>query len=119
MALKDLTPADKQVVYACLRAISEGPFIGDFEFHARLGLHRAEFAAVLERWPVLDDSRPESDDALAINGCFGEVCYGVPIGEDDWAKWFNVPRADVARVYRTWAQGQKGNPGGNVNPGTY
>ena len=67
------------MVFGCMLAILEGPFIDDSEFHARLGLERHVMRDILSRWPILDDEADESPARLAINNCMNEVCHGVRI----------------------------------------
>src|SRR5262245_16731568 len=103
MALQDITEADRSVILECVKAIAHGPFLDDVECHPRLGLDRPQLNAVLNSWPRLDDSREDSDQALAINNCLNEICYGVPISDSEWDTWFSVSRDQVKRVYDKWA----------------
>jgi hypothetical protein len=103
MALEQLPSNSKEVVFQCMKAILNGPFIDDFEFHARLGIDRETLKSILSRWPNLDDSEDSSDESLAVNNCLNEVCYGLDISEGEWSKWFNVARTEIERVYKEWA----------------
>jgi len=103
MALQDLTDIERSAVRQCLRAIIDGPFIEDWEFHTRLGIHRTTAKTILASWRYLDDSIEDSDTFLAINNSMNEVCHGVPISPDEWEKWFTASREEIRRTFRKWA----------------
>ena len=63
--MRELTEKEMELVRQCLRAAVQGPFFPDWEFHTLFGLEREDVAAVLSRWPDLDDSR-EVDRAWGI-----------------------------------------------------
>jgi hypothetical protein len=85
-------------------AILEGPWINDREFQTRLGIDCEGLRCLLAVWPRLDDVADDSPARLAINSCMNEVCHGVPIAAEEWARWFTVSRHEVAATYRKWAK---------------
>ena len=104
MALMDLPEADREVVWQCLRAIVQGEFIADVEFHARLGLSRAQIRALLASWPRINDRDDDSDACLALNNSMNEVCHGAAIKPREWQTWFTVPNDEVKAVFERWAR---------------
>jgi len=99
-----MVDSQRNVIRQCLRAIQEGPFIEDWEFHTRLGMHRKELEELLSRWPNIDDSRDDSIEVLAINNCFNEICHGVGISDVEWKAWMTVSRSEVRQAYKDWAK---------------
>jgi hypothetical protein len=99
-----LSQADKEIVRLCLVAVLEGPWIEDWEFHTRLGIDRRDLWRILSEGPHLDDSGHDSIDCLAINNCLNEVCYGIPISEEEWRLWFQVSRETIQATYGEWAR---------------
>jgi hypothetical protein len=63
-----------------------------------------ELKEVVEKFPNLDDSNDDSNDALAINNSLNEICYGIRFTEDKWRKYFTKSYEDVERVYKKWAK---------------
>ena len=103
MALWALSDTDQQVIFQCLKAILEGPFIDGLEFQTRLGINRDELSQVVQAWPNVDDSNQDSVEALAINNCMNELCHGLNISDCQWSQWLGVDRRDVCEVYSRWA----------------
>ena len=104
MALEMLSPDDQWIVRQALAAISQGAYLDDAAFSARIGVERAEIADMLTRWPRVDDTRRDAPAGFAINNCLNEICHELRLAPDEWNRWFDVPRDEVAAVYRRWAR---------------
>ena len=102
MALKDLSAPEQQIVLQCMRAIAEGNEIDDPEFHSRLGITREILGRIIASWPEIDDQIVDSDEFLAVNNCLNEVCHGIRLTSDEWARQFTVPRESVKQAYSHW-----------------
>jgi hypothetical protein len=103
-AVRQLATSEQETVRRAIRAVVEGPFIDDWEFRIRLGLHRGVAKSVLSSLPNIDDSASDSDAFLVINNCLNEVVSGIPITDADWLEWFSESREEVKRVYEKWAR---------------
>lgn len=102
MIFHTLQEGEKAVVCKCFSFILRSGLIDDAEFQTRLGLVRSDLEEVARLCPNLDDSNLLVE--LSINNCLNEVCYGLPISEDDWPKWFTVPKNEVEHIYTKWAK---------------
>jgi hypothetical protein len=107
MSLKALTEDERTLVLKCLRAVVEGPFISDGDFHSIFGLCRAEVAQVASRWPRVDES--EAEVRQAINGSmnslliwFGWQDENPEQGETLLRQWTGVSAAEIERVFAKW-----------------
>src|SRR6476659_10547809 len=91
--LNSLNDAEKQVVFECLRAASDGPFFPDWEFHSLFGLHRDQVRRIVASIPDIDDS--SEDNALAINNAMNNL-IGYPHGQEAaWPQFISISREDV------------------------
>jgi hypothetical protein len=104
MAFQQLSPLEKDIVRQAMRAVIDGPFIDDWEFHARMGVYRPEAQTILRSWPDLDDSTYDSATFLTINNSLNELCYGLWISDEEWSEWLSVPREELRRIYVSWAR---------------
>ncbi|HEY6417946.1 MAG TPA: hypothetical protein VIX59_02995 [Candidatus Binataceae bacterium] len=104
MFFAQLTEREQDIVRQCMNAIFKGPYIENPEFQTRLGINREALQKVIQSWPVLDDSKEDSDVYLAINNCLNEVCHGIKIPSGDWPLWFNSLREEIKAVYVKWAK---------------
>ena len=104
MAIEMLSPDEQWVVRQALAAIAQGDYLSDADFGARIGVERTEIAELLARWPRVDDTRRDAPAGFAINNCLNEICHGLRLAPDEWNRWFDVPRDEVAAVYRRWAR---------------
>lgn len=102
MSLKELSKEDQEIVLQCLRAIAEGDEIEDWEFQTRLGMTRPIVKKFISQWPNIDDRLQDSEEFLAINNCMNEVCNGIRLTPEEWAKWFTQSTDAVRRTYRNW-----------------
>ena len=50
-----LTESERNLVRQCLDAAVHGGFFPEWEFHTLFGIERAQVAAVLLRWPDIND----------------------------------------------------------------
>lgn len=108
MAFERLGSEERDIVLRCMRLILLEPsYIDDFEFHARLGLDRADLETVIAAGENLDDRRDDSDACLAVNNCLNEVCHGVRIEKEDWDRYIGIPMEAVRIVFEKW-RGLKG-----------
>lgn len=92
----------KKIVRECLVAILEGPFIPEWELHARVGLDREGLRSIIEKWPELDDAEQNSPAHLAINNCMNEVCHDIRFSVHEWKNWFTASRETIQSIYRKW-----------------
>ena len=98
--LSSLSDAEKQTVFECLRAASEGPFFPDWEFHTLFGLQRDQVSRIAAAIPRIDDSSEEV--ALAINSAMGNLVGYPHRQEDTWSRFISVPEKEVNRVLSKW-----------------
>src|SRR3954471_19325806 len=73
--LSSLSEREKQTVFECLRAASDGPFFPDWEFPTLFGLERDQVRRIVAAIPHIDDSSEEV--ALAINNAMVNL-FGYP-----------------------------------------
>ena len=102
MRLHKLTEEQRAVIYDCMNTVLKAPFIEDPEFQTRLGIGRKQLKAVIDRWPRLQDSSPDSEDSIAINNCLNELAYGIPMTDAEWSNWLNSSRDEVRIVFHEW-----------------
>ena len=102
-----LTEGERELVRQCLVAAVEGPFFPEWEFHTIFGVEREEVAAVLARWPQLDESKDV--DRSAVNNSLNNL-LGYPHGcEAQWSAFIDAPPSEVARVLAKWRGNQPGS----------
>jgi hypothetical protein len=109
MSLLGLTQKERDIILRCLRAAVEGPFFPDWEFHTLFGLKRSEVAALLARWPALDDSDDEVRCAIgnSLNNLLGYP-HGIPLEE-----WVGESESEVERISQKWRHATESDvPGG-------
>jgi len=111
MYFSQLNEQEKQIILESMKAVLESGEL-EYEYHSRLGIEEKELKEVIEKFPNLDDSNDGSNDALVINNCLNEICYGMKFTEDKWRKYFTKNYEDVERVYKKWAQLRGWNPTG-------
>jgi hypothetical protein len=99
MPLADLTAAEREVVYDCLKCVAAGEVIAhDWEFHSLFGLEPREFQAVVGAWPKIDDK--EEVVELAINNSLNSL-LGL-VDADTFARHIPHRREEVARIFSKW-----------------
>jgi hypothetical protein len=74
----------------------------DSEFETRIGVERGEVAALLMRWPHVDDQRDDSPITVAINNALNEVANGLALSAEDWQQ-LGASRAEVEAAHARWA----------------
>jgi hypothetical protein len=100
MSLSSLTAAEKQIVFECLVAASDGPFFPDWEFHTLFGLDRDRVRQIAAAAPNIDDSN--EDVALAINNSMTNL-LGYPHDQEAaWSNFISVSEKEVDRVFEKW-----------------
>jgi hypothetical protein len=102
--LAGLEQDEREIIRSCITAILNGNFLDDDEFQTRLGVGRQEFAQVLDSFPAANYNADDPIPVLSINNTLNEICYGIGMSENDWSKWFDVPREKVQAVYEKWAR---------------
>jgi hypothetical protein len=113
MGLKHLTKDEQQIVLRCIRAIVEGPFLCEGDFHSIIGLERSEAATVASRWPSVDES--EEDVHLAINNSMNALLIWFGWQDEDPASgstllrhWTGATPEEIERVFEKWRTPQQG-----------
>jgi hypothetical protein len=107
MALADLSPEERQIVFECLRATATGPFFPDWEFHTLFGIERGDVKAIVDAWPAVDEAN--ENVSLAINNSMNNL-LGYPHGRDrEWLQYMSVPPKEVARIFKKWRGEQISN----------
>jgi uncharacterized protein YccT (UPF0319 family) len=102
MYFSQLSEKDKQVVFQCLKAVSEGSFLED-EFHSRIGIEKDDLQKIIDSYPEIDHSDDDSNESLAVNNCLNEICHGLQFSETEWKRWFSVTREEIAETFKNWA----------------
>src|SRR4051812_41259647 len=98
--LGTLNEREKQTVFECLRAASDGPFFPDWEFPTLFGLERDQVRRIAAAIPDIDDSLEEV--ALAINNAMVNL-FGYPHDHEAvWSQFISVPEEEVNRVLTKW-----------------
>jgi len=98
--LSSLSERERQTVFECLRAASEGPFFPDWEFHTLFGLERDQVRRIAAAIPDIDDSSEEV--ALAINNAMAHLTGYPHHQEAVWSQFISVPEEEVDRVFSKW-----------------
>ena len=108
MTLNNLTDAETEVVFDCLRCVAAGDVIlDDWEFHILFGITFDRLEEIVRRLPDIDES--DEDVQLAINNSLNNL-LGYPHGRD--ARFLArvvVPRQEVARIFCKWRGWPKGS----------
>ena len=102
MAFADLSPNEKQIVLECMKAIADGPYFQDWEFHTRLGIERPTLRRIISIWPAINDRSDDSDGFLAINNCLNEICHGIQIADPEWQSRFAHSKDEVKSTLHKW-----------------
>src|SRR3954470_11994485 len=100
MPLSDLTDAEREVVWQCLRVSVEGPLFPEWEFQTLFGVSRETVKRVLSAWPHVDDL--QQDVHLAINNSMNLLFFYPPDDEFNWDKWITFPMGEIKRVFLKW-----------------
>lgn len=111
MAFKRLSTNDQELALQCMKAIANGSEIGDWEFHTRFGITRSTLERIITMWPEIDDGPEGSDEFLAINNCFNEICHAIKIPQAEWGNLFSQPRDKIKQAYAKWLR-LRGSSGG-------
>ena len=103
MSLDKLSPEDVALIGRALEALAEGDIIEEFEFGTRIGVELADFREMIVRWPAWDDTNDESTECIAINNTLNDLLHGVGLSERRCFEMLGAGRAELSRVYETWA----------------
>lgn len=107
MSLKTLTEDERALVLKCLRAVIDGPFICEGDFHCLFGLERVEVAEIASQWPLLDESKKEVGQAInnSMNSLliwFGWQDENPKQGETLLRQWTGASAEEIERVFAKW-----------------
>ena len=93
MRIPGLQESDVDVIRACLRATTEGPFFPDYEFAMLLGFTREEFRKVAADFP----ESLSRDVMRAVGGAFNNLIRYPHRHHDDevWYQWIPISRDDL------------------------
>jgi hypothetical protein len=95
-----LNEREKQTVFECLRAASDGPFFPDWEFQTLFGLERNQVRRIAAAIPDINDSSEEV--ALAINNAMAHLTGYPHQKETLWSQFISVSEEEVDRVFDKW-----------------
>jgi len=104
MPFHQLPQRQKDLIRECIVAITQGPFLEEWEFQMRMGITRAELNTVLAQWPDFDDSADEAVETLAINNCMNEILNGVFVSPHQSEQWFTGTELEMNEAYKHWAE---------------
>ena len=101
MPLKNLTDAETEVVFECLRCVATGEVIlNDWEFQTVFGIKFEALLEIVRALPIIDESK--EDVQLAVNNALNNL-LGYPHGcHAQWANYISVPQPEVARIFSKW-----------------
>lgn len=101
MTLSNLSEAETEIVFQCLRCVGSGEVIlNDWEFQTLFGISFQEFQGVVNALPAIDESNEIVH--LAINNSLNNL-LGYSHGRSSkWSTYISVPPAEVARVFSKW-----------------
>lgn len=98
-ALQRLTPRQRDLIGLSLRAIIDGPYIEDWEFHAVMGVPREEAREVLASWP---ESASHGRTFVTVNNALNNL-LGYP--HNQWRElsaFIGADQAEVDAALATW-----------------
>jgi hypothetical protein len=101
MPLNDLTDAEKEIVFECLRCVASGEIIrNDGEFRTLFGIEFATLQNIVRALPEIDDS--DEEVALAINNSLNNLLGYPHGGQSMWHTFISALPSEVHRVFRKW-----------------
>ncbi len=101
MALRDLTPREREVVYRCLKAVVEEDFVPDCDFISVFGVTKDDIREIISRWPDVDDVT-EFKVALAIADTLINL-VGYPHNKDDFLlEYTGATRHEINYISEKW-----------------
>jgi hypothetical protein len=113
MGLEHLTRKERETVLRCIRAVVEGPFLSEGDFHPIIGLWRSEAAEVAAMWPEPDQSKEEVQ--LAINNSMNAllIWFGWQDEDPDSAsallqQWTDATPEGIERLLDRWRRSHTG-----------
>ncbi|MEH6631032.1 MAG: hypothetical protein V7776_09405 [Halopseudomonas aestusnigri] len=117
MTSKNLSEDEKKIVKECLVAISEGPFLYDWDFQTLMGVTFAETQQVAEVYPDNDELESQDLDLksfeeiswLTINNSFVYLLYYQDWAQALWKRYISVTEEEVAKTFKKW-KGELNNP---------
>jgi hypothetical protein len=99
--LNKLTEQEKEVIRKSLETALR---LLEWDCETRLGVTPEEMQALLDSWPVIDDSLDDSPACLAINNSLNDLLHGLGISEKEANNSIGVSRGEMERVYLKWAK---------------
>ena len=101
MPLSDLTNAEKEVIFECLRCVASGEIIlNDWEFPILFGIDFATLQRIVQMIPNIDDLSEET--FLAINNSLNNLLGYPHGGESKWDGFISVSPAEVEHIFAKW-----------------
>lgn len=99
MALSNLTSAETEVVFQCLRCVAAGQIIpNDWEFQTLFGIEFETLQEIVRKLPAIDES--QEDVMLAINNSMNNL---IECARDPrWGAYISASHSEVARVFSKW-----------------
>ena len=101
MTIESLTFETQTVIRRVLAFVSTTRQLDDDDFETRLGVDRGVLAAILMRWPAVDDRHDDSPSAVAINNALNEVANGLDLSAEEWLQ-LGATREQVQSAYVEW-----------------
>ena len=102
MGVVHLDKKDQTLLRRCLTFASTTPLL-DGEFSTRIGTSKAEFDAMLARWPEAGDVSDDSAATVAINNALNEIVHGLSLSARDLTT-IGSSRGAIQALYFRWAQ---------------
>lgn len=100
MSVSDLTEQEQAVVYDCLRAAAEGPFLAEREFGALFGMGRSEVSSVMRARPRVD--RSDETVSLVISNAIANLLGRTHTMPEERRRWVPASDEEIVAVLGKW-----------------
>ena len=104
--LKNLKPEDQDVIFTCVRAMVDGPFVVDEFFKNVMGrgqVTRQRARDLLQQWDLLEDSSPMSDSFVLIHHTLNYLRFQLPGQPESVREWFgDLSKERIEAVFQAW-----------------
>lgn len=104
---ENLQAGGESIIERCLRAVVEGPFIEEWEFHTLIGLDRGEVRVILDAWPSLpagvpdgSSSADEAQRVAVVNSINNLLGYPDGFHGDRFTELVGAPEPEVRETFR-------------------
>jgi hypothetical protein len=101
-AIKKISTDDINIIKSVLRAVVEGPFFPDWEFHTLFGLNRNDVRKIMEEWPRLEDEN--ENISLAINNAFNNLLFYPHRKDDSINDYIQISKKALKKKYNEWKE---------------